>query len=242
VRFGPCYPAIPAGLNPSVDILEPTMELTPLDTRTSLLQAALVCFADHGFDGTSMRMIAEQAGRPLSLLSHYFGNKEGLYLEVFKHILQTSAPEALDPSLVANLNLRDRQGAVRLLREQIHFMYQQAAPDAATAKPFQDHRARLWVQEFRAPRPCLHPIIRQYLSPAAELIRTCIQVLRPELNAAQVAFLGASITSQVAGHGTMRGLHQVLWGQHPPFGSHFQEAELLVDFCLHGLEAASPGD
>lgn len=211
------------------------MESKAPDTRTSLLQAALVCFADHGFDGTSMRMIAETAGRPLSLLSHHFGNKEGLYLEVFKHILETSAqpappvPEALDPL-----------GAVRLLREQIHLMYQQAAPDAVAAKPFQDHRARLWVREFRSPRPSLHPIIHQYLGPAADLIRACIRVLRPELNAAQAAFLGATIMGQVAGHGTMSGLNRVLWGEHPPFGSHFQEAELLVDFCLHGLRTDAP--
>jgi AcrR family transcriptional regulator len=213
------------------------MEITAPDTRTALLQAALVCFADYGFDGTSMRMIAEKAGRPLSLLSHYFGNKEGLYLEVFRYIFETSAPQPANPALVLGLDPRDPQGAIRLLREQIHFMYQQAAPDAATAKPLQDHRARLWLQEFRTPRPSLHPIIQQHLSPVADLIRECIRVLRPELNAAQVAFLGATIMGQVAGHGTMSGLNRVLWGEHPPFGSHFQEAELLVDFCLDGLRA-----
>ena len=124
------------------------MENKPPDTRTCLLQAALVCFADHGFDGTSMRSIAEKAGRPLSLLSHYFGNKEGLYLEVFKYIFEVGAPRTL--SVAPDL---DPQGAVRMLREQIHFMYQQAAPNAAQALPFQDHRSRLWLQEFRSPPP-----------------------------------------------------------------------------------------
>jgi len=213
------------------------MEPKTPDTRTALLQAALVCFAEYGFDGTSMRTIAEKAGRPLSLLSHHFGNKEGLYLEVFKYIFETSAHQPANPVLAVGLDPKDPQGAVRLLREQIHFMYQQAAPDAAAARPFQDHRARLWVQEFRSPRPSLHPIIRQYLSPVADLIRECIRVLRPELNAAQVAFLGTTIMGQVAGHGTMSGLNRVLWGEHPPFGSHFQEAELLMDFCLHGLSS-----
>ncbi|WP_243303884.1 TetR/AcrR family transcriptional regulator [Geothrix oryzisoli] len=216
------------------------MEAKTPDTRTSLLQAALVCFADHGFDGTSMRMIAEKAGRPLSLLSHYFRNKEGLYLEVFKHIFETSTPPAAQRSLASGLDPKDRLGAIRLLREQIHFMYQQAAPDASEARPFQDHRARLWVREFRAPRPSLHPIIHQYLGPTADLIRECIQIIRPELSAAQVAFLGATIMGQVAGHGTMLGLNKVVWGEYPPFGSHFQEAEMLVDVCLHGLRADTP--
>lgn len=215
------------------------MEPRAQDTRTSLLQAALVCFADHGFDGTSMRMIAESAGRPLSLLSHYFRNKEGLYVEVFKHLLETSSPQ--QAAIPGGPDL-DARGAIRLLREQIHYMYQQAAPDTVAALPFQDHRARLWVREFRAPRPSLHPILKKYLSPPTDLIRACIQILRPELNEAQVAFLGATIMGQVAGHGTMSGLHKVLWGEHPPFGSHFQEAELLVDFCLHGLRAGPPAE
>lgn len=207
------------------------MEPKVPDTRMSLLQAALACFADHGFDNTSMRMIAEKAGRPLSLLSHHFGNKEGLYLEVFKHLLEASAPRLAAP-VPPGL---DAQGAIRLLREQIHFMYQQSAPDAGMAEPSRDQLARLWVREFRAPRPCLHPLLKQYLAPTTDLIRTCIRILRPELNEAQVAFLGATIVGQVTGHGTMSGLHKVIWGEHPPFGSHFQEAELLVDFCLHGL-------
>ena len=210
------------------------MEPTASDTRTLLLQAALVCFADHGFDGTSMRMIAVRAGRPLSLLSHYFGNKEGLYLEVFKYILETSTP----PRVAPTLPVPDASAAIRLLREQIHFMYHQAAPDAAMARSFQDHRTNLWLRECRAPRPILHPLLREYLGPATELIRACIRTLRPELNEAQVAFLGATIMGQVVGHGTMSGLHRVLWGEHPPFGSHFQEAELLVDVCLRGLQAA----
>lgn len=209
------------------------MEPKATDTRMCLLQAALVCFADHGFDGTSMRMIAEKAGRPLSLLSHYFRNKEGLYVEVFQHLLESSSPRQVvpvEPGL-------DAQGAVRMLREEVHFMYQQAAPDALAALPFQDHRARLWMREFRAPRPSLHPLLKEYLGPATDLMRACVRVLRPELNDVQVAFLGATIMSQVVGHGIMSGLHKVLWGEHPPCGSHFQEAELLVDFCLHGLRA-----
>ena len=74
----------------------------------------------------------------------------------------------------------------------------------------------------------------------ADLIQACIRVLRPDLGEAQVAFLGVSIMGQVAGHGTMSGLNRVLWGEHPPFGSHFQEAELLVEFCLQGLQGGRP--
>jgi AcrR family transcriptional regulator len=187
-------------------------------------------------------MIAQKAGRPLSLLSHYFGNKEGLYLEVFRYTLETSGfhPPGLEtgPDLVP----QDRPGAIRLLREQIHFMFHQASPDAAAANPFLEQSAKLWTQEFQSPRPSLHPLINQYLSPATEAIRGCIHILRPDLNEAQVAFLGKTIMGQVAGHGALSGLNNLLWGEHPASGSHFQQAELLVDFCLYGLRIGSPGE
>jgi AcrR family transcriptional regulator len=212
-----------------------TMETTLQDTRTALLQAALACFANHGFDGTSMRRVAESAGRPLSLLSHYFRNKEGLYLEVFKHIFESSVHVAATPPDLADRVPRDRQGAIRLLREQIHLMYQEAVPNETSASPFQDYKARLWLQEFQSPRPCLQPIMKQHLSPITNVIRECIRVIRPDFNEAQVAFIGITITGQAVSHGMMGGISKVVWGDYPHFGTHFQEAELLVDFCLHGL-------
>lgn len=205
------------------------------DTRTSLLQAALVCFAEHGFDGTSMRMIAEKAERPLSLLSHHFRNKEGLYVAVFKHLLESSSPPQPPPALAG----LDAQGAIRLLREQIHLVYHQASPDAVEARPLRDHEVRLWVMEFRTPRPSLHPLLKKHLAPTTDIIRACLQILRPELNEAQLVFLGATIMGQVVGHSTMAGINKVVWGEYPPFGSRFQEAEMLVDFCLHGLRTGT---
>jgi AcrR family transcriptional regulator len=215
------------------------METATSDTRSVLLQAAVVCFADHGFEGTSIRMIAQRAGRPLSLLSHHFGSKEGLYLAVFAHLLETSG---LPRGGGAPPAAQDRQGAIRLLREQIHFLFQNAAPDSSVARPFSEHRARLWLQEARSPRPALEPLITRYLGPIAEVIRGCIRVLRPDLNEAQVNFIGKTIMGQVAGHGALSGLYKVIWGNPPSSESHFQQAELLVDFCLNGLRIGSSAD
>ena len=66
------------------------MTTRPPNTRTDLIEVALECFAEHGYDGTSIRMIAQRAGRPLSLIGHHFGSKEGLYLEVFRFLTATS--------------------------------------------------------------------------------------------------------------------------------------------------------
>jgi len=48
------------------------------DTRGAILASARSQFAAQGFDGTSLRSIAREAGVDASLISHYFGDKAQL--------------------------------------------------------------------------------------------------------------------------------------------------------------------
>lgn len=54
------------------------------DTRKRLLDAARDLFTSRGFEATSTRDIAAQAGCNLSLIKYYFGSKEGLLREVLR--------------------------------------------------------------------------------------------------------------------------------------------------------------
>ncbi len=58
----------------------------PLDAAASnitaqekLIQAAVRQFSLHGFGSTTVRALADEAGVNVSLVSYYFGSKEGLY-------------------------------------------------------------------------------------------------------------------------------------------------------------------
>jgi AcrR family transcriptional regulator len=54
------------------------------DTRERILDVAEVLFTEHGFDGTSMRMITGQAGVNLAAVNYHFGTKEALFQAVFQ--------------------------------------------------------------------------------------------------------------------------------------------------------------
>ncbi len=54
------------------------------DKQNQILNVAERLFAQKGFDGTSVRDIAEEAAVNLSMISYYFGSKEGLMQALFQ--------------------------------------------------------------------------------------------------------------------------------------------------------------
>ena len=67
--------------------------------RAKLIDAALFCMANFGQNGTTVRMIAVQAGVTPGLVKHHFGNKEGLLVETYRHLNESAVTrigQALD--------------------------------------------------------------------------------------------------------------------------------------------------
>lgn len=58
------------------------------DKRTSILQAAEKLFASQGYEGTSTRQIATEAGANMSMINYYFGSKEGVFMEIISNRIQ----------------------------------------------------------------------------------------------------------------------------------------------------------
>jgi len=52
------------------------------DKRLSILAAAEKLFSEMGYEGTSTRQIAKEAGANMSMINYYFGSKEGVFLEI----------------------------------------------------------------------------------------------------------------------------------------------------------------
>jgi AcrR family transcriptional regulator len=60
------------------------MEKEKLDKKDHILDAAERVFAEHGYDGSSTRLISGEAGVNMAMLNYYFGSKEGLLLALFE--------------------------------------------------------------------------------------------------------------------------------------------------------------
>jgi AcrR family transcriptional regulator len=80
------------------------------DTRGEILTAARESFASKGFDRTSIRGVAREAGVDAALIHHYFGGKDELFIE--------SMALPIDPRVVASTVLDGpREGLGRRIIE-----------------------------------------------------------------------------------------------------------------------------
>lgn len=92
------------------------------DARCKIKDCAVELFARFGLEGTSTRDIAKASKLNLSLISYYFGGKEGLYRTLFTEFA-TEASNELGALLSQNdLSSLDQEGFSRTMKNLIERM------------------------------------------------------------------------------------------------------------------------
>jgi AcrR family transcriptional regulator len=86
-----------------------TDDQTEGDTRARLLEAAMDCFSERGYAGTTTRRICERAGVNLALLSYHWGGKGPLWAAVLGRLNERLVAIATEATCSgqAHTDLRD---------------------------------------------------------------------------------------------------------------------------------------
>lgn len=202
------------------------------ETRQALLEAALSCFSAHGFEGTSIRDIARHARRNSSLISHHFGSKEGLYVEVFRHIFRTRHGASQAPA--ENYQPpRGRAEALQTFRELVRLLVLEFNPSPEPHESVLHRGRRLFLHELQEPRPQVTAILREEIEPWIRKFGDCLCILRPGLDEAQRNFLGVSILGEMISHVLLDRLHAKVTEE--PGLSLVQIVDLLTEFNLRAV-------
>ena len=93
------------------------------DARERILEAALRCFSDLGFDGATTREIARRAGVNLGLLTYYFEGKERLWREAVERAFRALG-EGLADALREAGPFDDRERLRGLMRRYVRWVAQ----------------------------------------------------------------------------------------------------------------------
>lgn len=134
--------------------------------RCKIMEAAVRLFADRGLDGTSTRDIAKASGLNLSLISYYFGGKEGLFCCIL-HDFALQVKEQIVGLLAQFDHVEMTKAALRTMI----FSIVDALIDVRTENP---HLAVIMIREKVSGMPNTKEIHEQIFIRIGEKIRDTI--------------------------------------------------------------------
>jgi hypothetical protein len=70
--------------------------MSDIETKIKIMEAARILFADRGYEGTSVRDIAKDAGVNVASVNYYFSSKEKLFQEILQTAYVDCASEIKD--------------------------------------------------------------------------------------------------------------------------------------------------
>ncbi|HEY8478485.1 MAG TPA: TetR family transcriptional regulator [Spirillospora sp.] len=117
----------------------------PTETREQILAQARALFAEKGYDGTSLRAIARAADVDPALVHHFFGNKEGVFIEAMRF---PADPSVLLPRILAAPRDRLGETMVRIFLEVWGDEERRAPLLAMLRSAMTNERAAAMMREF----------------------------------------------------------------------------------------------
>jgi|UPI0004648AC5 AcrR family transcriptional regulator len=174
-----------------VVVVEATQRNSAL-TRSRILTAAEAEFADHGFDGATVRQIALRAEVPVALVNYHFGSKEGLYRAIF----EMRAPMIVDQR-IAGLRLAEMEpDAERKVEMIVKAVLVPNLHMRSTEK--NSSYARILAREVSDPKSHNRKVIAEFFDPIAYKVMEALQAALPdrsveEINWGYQAMLGVMV-------------------------------------------------
>ena len=145
------------------------------ETRTRILDAAEELFMQHGFEGTSMRLLTAKAGVNLAAVNYHFGSKHALIEAVFRR--------RLDPMNAARIAELDRLEAGCALTPEtiIRAFVGPSLRLVEDAKGGGRNFTRLLGRTYTEPAKAIRALIGQTYAPTMERYKAALERALPQM-------------------------------------------------------------
>jgi len=205
-------------------------------SKERILQEAEALFAERGFYAVTIREITQAARCNLAAVNYHFGNKQNLYMEVFRCLWKPRAKRILArfESVLAQRELT--------LQDIVH-----AVAEAFIKGPLSDEERlrhfQLMVREMARPTEAFEMVIGDVIGPfqrkLAELIRP---FMAREMGQVALLLYIQSIISMVIHFNFARNPVMRITGME--YDAQFKDelVDHVVQFSLSGLNGAGEGD
>ncbi|WP_243320808.1 TetR/AcrR family transcriptional regulator [Geothrix sp. SG200] len=178
------------------------------NSRLMLLKAAIRIFAEKGFEGASIREIADAAGVNSSLISFHFGGKAGLHAASL-HLASRMAihtaktlpmpPLPVGPFAGKSAVLRQAVTALRAyIREFIRMSLRQKSNLPPDKEPELERAVLVLIAKsmIYPPEESMGSLM-EAIQPHIEYLNRCLRVLRSDLDHDGLVRMGMSIHAQL---------------------------------------------
>jgi AcrR family transcriptional regulator len=196
----------------------------PSDTRTTILQQAVLLFARTGYSGVSMRDIAKAVGISAAALYHHFPDKDSLYLSTVEYACS-------EKTLQSRLALEATGSAETRLEGFIHTLVRIMGEDA-------DFRRLLQRELLDGDERRLKLLATRVFAQQIEMISRLLEEIAPGFDAVMLVL---SIVGMVVHHFESAPLRRYYPGNKPADDTPDFLANHITRLVLFGIKG-SPKD
>jgi len=150
----------------------------PHETRTRILDAAEELFMQHGFEGTSMRLLTAKAGVNLAAVNYHFGSKHALIEALFRRRL-----DPMNAARIAELDQLENESAGKALAPEsiIRAFLGPSLRMIEDAKGGGRNFIRLLGRTYTEPAKAIRALIGQMYAPAMERYKGALERALPQM-------------------------------------------------------------
>ena len=146
------------------------------ETRTRILDAAEELFMQHGFEGTSMRLLTAKAGVNLAAVNYHFGSKHALIEAVFRRRL-----DPMNLARLAGLDALEARAQAPAPEEIIRAFLSPTLKLVEDAKGGGRNFTRLLGRTYTEPAKPVRQLIGQIYAPVMDRFKKALARALPQM-------------------------------------------------------------